>query len=141
LNRIDISIEYLGINKAQVTKSIINRIRPSATVLAFPFILQDHTFPQSDWVVDCTDKLCSQQANEKIAHKFGARYMKVGYDGMNMSIHNAVAEWGEAEDGYTVVPSWVVPATIVAALAVAKIMKYYDSEMSSNIQRLFQWRR
>jgi molybdopterin/thiamine biosynthesis adenylyltransferase len=141
LNRIDIPVEALGVNKAQVTKSVINRIRPSATVLAFPFILQEHTFPHSDWIVDCTDKFASQQTNEEIARKFGARYMKAGYNGEDMSIHNVVAEWGEAQDGYTIVPSWIVPATIVAALTVAKILKYNNAEVATTVEKLFRWRR
>ncbi|HRR49282.1 MAG TPA: ThiF family adenylyltransferase [Bacteroidales bacterium] len=139
LNRIDLPIKFIGVNKAQATKAFICSIRPSATVLAFPFILQDHTFPKSDWVVDCTDKFCSQKENEKIAQQYGSRYVKAGYNGEDMSIHNAVADWGEAQDGYTIIPSWVVPAAVVAALTVAKILKYQDKEMASNIKNLLVW--
>jgi hypothetical protein len=66
------------------------------------------------------------------------KYLKAGYDGEEFSIHNSVAEWGEAEDGYRVVPSWVVPAVTVAALTVAKIMKYPNAEIVSNINGVFK---
>ena len=61
-----------------------------------------------------------------------------GYDGEDFGIHNAVAEWGEDGEGYTIVPSWSVPAMIVAALSVAKIMKYENKEVVSSIGKLFR---
>ena len=79
--------------------------------------------------------------NQEIANKIGSKYLKAGYDGENFSIHNSVAEWGESEDGYVVIPSWVVPASIVAALTVGKVMKYYDKEVISNISQLYSFTR
>jgi molybdopterin/thiamine biosynthesis adenylyltransferase len=140
LNRIDIPLDFLGMNKADVTKKIINRLRPSCTCYAFPFILQDHTMPKTDWLVDCTDKIKSQTDNQAIAQRHGARYLKAGYDGESMSIHNVVAEWGEAQDGYVTIPSWVVPASIVSALTVAKILKYKNYEMASELKNLFNYK-
>ena len=75
--------------------------------------------------------------NQDIAKKFGAKYMKAGYNGESMTIADSVAEWGDAPDGYTETPSWVVPATIVAALAVAKVLKYDEFELATEIKRLF----
>ena len=66
--------------------------------------LREYMFPKTDWLIDCTDELKSQEENQAIAEKHGARYMKVGYDGEAFSINNKVASWGEAEDGYVVVP-------------------------------------
>ena len=76
--------------------------------------------------------------NQEIAQKIGAKYFKAGYDGENFGIHNSVAEWGESTEGYTIVPSWCVPAVIVAALAVAKIMKYPKKEVISSVEKLFR---
>ena len=140
LNRIDIPLDFLGMNKAEVTKKIINRLRPSCTCYSFPFILQDHTMPKTDWLVDCTDKMKSQLDNQIIAQRHGAKYLKAGYDGESMSINDAVAEWGEAQDGYVTIPSWVVPASIVSALTVAKILKYPKYEMASTLRNLFNYK-
>ncbi len=91
--------------------------------------------------MDCTDNADSQIDNQAIAKKMGAKYFKAGYDGMNFGIHNTVAEWGESTDGYTIVPSWVVPAVIVASLAVAKIMKFPEKECISSVEHLFRFDR
>jgi hypothetical protein len=66
------------------------------------------------------------------------RYVKAGYDGEEFSIHNSVAEWGEADDGYVTIPSYVVPAVMIASMTVAKILKYKSAEMVSNIKGVFK---
>ncbi len=101
LNRLDIPYKYIGKNKADVTKVAILGIREDAIVYAYPFPYGDLA-EKSDWVIDCTDKAKAQLANQDIAKKIGARYFKAGYDGENFGIHNAVAEWGEDGEGYTI---------------------------------------
>jgi len=140
LNRLDIPYRLLGKNKADVTKTAILSLREEATVYAYPFKFNDME-SGFDWIVDCTDNGKAQLANQEIARKMGARYFKAGYDGEGFGIHNEIAEWGESTDGYTIVPSWVVPAVTVAALAVAKIMKYHDKECISSIEHLFRFDR
>jgi Neuraminidase (sialidase) len=108
-------------------------------VKAFAMKLKDYMFSDTTWLVDCTDNYESQVENQKIAQDSGSLYMKVGYDGENFSINNKVAEWGEAEDGYVVIPSWCVPASIVGALAVAKIVKYPTREVGWHINGLFNF--
>jgi hypothetical protein len=68
----------------------------------------------------------------------GIKYMKVGYDGTHITVANKVAGWGEAEDGYTITPSWVVPAVVVAAMAVGSILKYSGKEMSLDVVNLYR---
>jgi hypothetical protein len=80
----------------------------------------------------------SQIRNQEIAKKKGMKYVKAGYDGEHISLSNVVAEWGETVDGYTIVPSWVVPASVIAALTVAKIMKYYKGEVSLYLKDLLK---
>ena len=137
LNRLDIPYRYIGKNKADVTKIAILGIREDCIVYTFPFPFNDMA-EKTDWVIDCTDKAKSQIENQEIAKKMGAKYFKAGYDGEKFGIHNAVAEWGEDGEGYTIVPSWAVPAMIVAALSVAKIMKYPKLEVVSSIPKLFK---
>ena len=140
LNRLDIPYRFLGKNKADITKRAILSIRDEATVYSYPFKFNDLE-SGFDWVIDCTDNGEAQIENQAIARKMGAKYFKAGYDGEGFGIHNAVAEWGEGTDGYTVVPSWSVPAVIVASLAVAKVMKYNDAECISSVEKLFRFDR
>lgn len=137
LNRLDIPFRYIGKNKADVTKLAINGIREECICYSFPFPFNDMA-EKTDWVIDCTDKAPAQIENQDIARKMGAKYFKAGYDGENFGIHNAVAEWGEDGEGYTIVPSWAVPAMIVASMAVAKVMKYPDKEVVSSVDKLFR---
>ena len=140
LNRLDIPFRFIGQNKADVTKQAILSIRENITVYSYPFKFNDLS-SKFDWVIDCTDDGNSQIINQDLAKKMGAKYFKAGYDGEGFGIHNTVAEWGESTDGYTIVPSWVVPAVIVASLAVAKVMKYPDKEVISSVDKLFRFDR
>jgi tRNA A37 threonylcarbamoyladenosine dehydratase len=137
LARLDLPYDVIGVNKAQVAKTVINRLRPETSVIVMPFILQEHTFTKCDFLVDCTDRTKSQEDNQNIAKKFGVKYIKAGYNGEHITIANSVAEWGESVDGYTVTPSWVVPAVTVAALTVGKIMKYVDKEISIDLKGMY----
>lgn len=137
LNRLPIPERFIGDNKTVITKSFINGIRSECTVYNFPYKFNDNTLVNTTYLIDCTDNFESQLENQKIADKRGMKYIKAGYNGLSISINERVAEWGEAEDGYTVVPSWVVPASMVAALTVAKIMKFNNKELSCNIEKLF----
>ncbi len=140
LNRLDIPYRFLGKNKADVTQKAIQALRDECTVYAYPFKFSDLA-SGFDWIVDCTDDGDSQLENQTIAKKMGAKYFKAGYDGEGFGIHNEIAEWGESTNGYTIVPSWVVPAVIVAALSVAKMMKYPDAEVISSVKNLFRFDR
>jgi tRNA A37 threonylcarbamoyladenosine dehydratase len=138
LNRLDLPINTIGKNKASVVKGMINYLRPEATVYAFPFKFKESLYTKkTDWLIDCTDRAEVQAENQAIARVNGTKYMKVGYNGEHITLSNVVAEWGESTNGYTIVPSWVVPASVVAALAVGKIMKYYDKELSANLKDLY----
>jgi molybdopterin/thiamine biosynthesis adenylyltransferase len=140
LNRLDIPYRFLGKNKADVTKKAIQSLREELTCYSYPFIFND-LGSGYDWVIDCTDDGDAQINNQEIANAMGAKYFKAGYDGEGFGIHNTVAEWGESTDGYTIVPSWVVPAVVVASLAVAKVMKYPEKEVISSIPHLFRFDR
>jgi len=141
LNRLDLPVRFLNKNKADVVKLVINTIRPECSVYAMPFKFGPDHRTGTKWLIDCTDKHAAQIENQKIADSQGMKYLKAGYDGEEFSIHDRVAEWGEAEDGYQIIPSWVVPATIIAAMTVAKIMKYPSLEMVSNIKGIFKSKR
>lgn len=140
LNRLDIPHRFIGQNKADVAKQAILSIRDEATVYAYPFKFNGLESGY-EWVIDCTDSSESQLKNQEIANGCGSKYFKAGYDGEGFGIHNEIAEWGDSTDGYTIVPSWVVPAVMVAALAVAKVMKYDKLECISNVEKVFGFHR
>jgi len=137
LNRLDLPMSAIGKNKAAVVKGMINFLRPEASVYAFPFKFKRELFKRTTWIIDCTDRSDVQEVNQSIAKDNCVKYMKVGYNGEHITLSNIVAEWGETTNGYTVIPSWVVPASVVAALAVGKIMKYTDKELSANLKDLY----
>jgi len=137
LNRLDLPMQTLGMNKAGVTKKVINQLRPECSVYVLPYRFKETLYSNSDYVVDCTDNFASQLEIQKIAKDKGAIYVKAGYDGTHISISNSVAEWGESVDGYTVTPSWCVPAVTVAALTVAKIMKSWTKAATLDIMDVF----
>jgi adenylyltransferase/sulfurtransferase len=142
LNRLDVPDKFLGRNKADIVKLMINQLRPDCTVYTMPWRYNETTGNTgTNWLVDCTDNYKSQVVNQKLTKTFGMKYFKAGYDGEDFSINDKVATWDSGEDdedGYRVVPSWVVPAVMIASMAVAKIMKYPDKEIHSNILGLFK---
>lgn len=146
LNRMDVPIRYIGMNKADIAKIAIENLRDDIIVYSYPFIYNESA-DKTDWVIDCTDNVKAQLDNQEIANKMGSRYFKAGYDGENFGIHNEIAEWSTNDDnendegGYTIVPSWSVPAMIVAAMSVAKVMKYPELEAISNVKNLFKMTR
>ena len=137
LNRIDVSYDFIGRNKADITKFVVKNLRPECDIKTFPYKLNDMHIMDTDWLVDCTDNMESQVENMKIAEENRMKFMKVGYDGEHISINDKVATWGENDDGYRIVPSWVVPANIIASLAVAKIMKYNNKEISTDLVDMY----
>jgi len=139
LNRLDLPIGSIGINKAAAVKKVINHLRPACTVYTMPFNFKESMYSHSNYIVDCTDNMKSQLEIQETADKYGATYVKAGYNGTHISIHNRVGEWGESPDGYTITPSWVVPSVIVASLTVAKILKSYTKELSLDISKIFNF--
>ena len=140
LNRLDITTDFIGMNKADIVKQVVKSLRPNCTVKPFPFPLKDHTYPKGvDWVIDCTDNHEAQLNNQRMAQENGAKYLKAGYDGERMSLNDRVATWdsGDTQDGYRVTPSWAVPAIVIAALAVGKVLKYRDGEMGCHLKDFY----
>jgi tRNA A37 threonylcarbamoyladenosine dehydratase len=138
LNRLDLPLATLGMNKAEVSKIVIQNIRPDVSVKSIPFKFKSEFLRDKvDMVIDCTDKIASQQDVYAYTKSKGIKYMKVGYDGTHITIANKVAGWGTSEDGYQITPSWVVPAVMVASMAVGSVLKYFGKEISTDINMLY----
>lgn len=142
LNRLDLTNECIGRNKAELAASICKQIRPEGRFIDFPFPLSAHLYPKGvDYVIDCTDNMKSQLFHQKLATDNGAKYVKAGYNGTRMSLSEVIPQWDTSETptegGYTVTPSWVVPAVTIAALAVGKILKYHNADLGCDLGELY----
>lgn len=146
LNRLPIPFSFIGKNKADCAKLMVEQMRNDVNIMSFPYKFSERMLPSNmtfDWFVDCTDIFETQLINQEFAKANNMKYVKLGYDGERIGIHDKIGMWNDGEpevDGYTVTPSWVVPANIVAGMAVAKIMKYPQHEMSCEISDFFNFK-
>ena len=144
-NRLPFCTGSLNRPKVEVVKDYIDAIRPDSIVVGIPEkcegILLELQLSISNYLIDCTDSPRSQFAiyNKCKEHGGGVRYIRAGYDGTNITVTGAVSGWIRTdveEEQYAFQPSWVVPAVTVAALAVGKMMKYHDQEVSLDISEI-----
>ena len=131
-----------GINrpKVEVVKEYILAIRPDATVVGLQEkldgILLNIQLSVSGYIIDCTDSPRAQYTIYNECKKHGTPYIRAGYDGTRITVTSNVSGWIRTdveEETYQVNPSWVVPAVTVAALAVGKMEKFFDQEVSLDI--------
>ena len=145
LSRLDLPLTSIGMNKTDAIKMLIEQMRPDCKVTGYGFkfnpqILDTLTVDITH-IIDCTDVHAVQLDNQAFAKNKGYKYMKIGYDFTHITIGNSIAEWDAnpdgTQDGYTVIPSYVVTATLVAGLAVNKILTGSDKELSADINDLY----
>lgn len=140
-NRLPFCQSSIGRPKVEVVAEYIRAIRPECVVVAIQERLQDLLLTVqlsvSQYILDCTDSPKTQftiyNACKRVA---GVKYVRAGYDGTRVMVTANVSGWIKTdveEEAYQVNPSWVVPSQIVAALAVGKILKYHDQEVSLDI--------
>ncbi len=141
LPRLDVPMSMLGKNKATLLKQFIDQMRPDNNVVGFPFKFNPDVcdIEDFDYLIDCTDSHSVQLNNQTYAHEHGLKYIKVGYNGFHITISNTVAEWdtGETPDGYTIIPSFISPAIIVAGMAINIILTNTSKEISIDINELY----
>ncbi len=126
-NRLPYPMNYIGLPKTEALKRYIAQVRPDCLVETYSradlpsFILACGPQPISTVVFDCTDNLPSQREIYGWTRSLSGVYIRAGYDGTQIAVCDAPPAWAADEtepDGYQITPSWVVPAVIVAALAV-----------------------
>ena len=71
LNRLDIPEKFLGRNKSDIVKIVVNSLRPDCTIYTFPYEFSDIHDTGTDWLVDCTDNYKSQIENQRITNLKG----------------------------------------------------------------------
>jgi len=126
--------------KVEVVAEFIQAIRPDAIVVPIQDKLEGILLDVQSSVcycyIDCTDSPKTQMTLYKFCKERGFSYIRAGYDGTHITDTSVVSGWINAAsegENYQVNPSWVVPAQVVAALAVAKLMKYPDQEVNLDI--------
>jgi len=143
-NRLPFCQSSLNRPKVDVVSEYIQAIRPDCTVVSvqnkLESIFLEIQLSVSQWVLDATDSPRSQFAIYKACKDKNANYVRAGYDGTGMTITShisgfvkSVTDQGDEVANYTVAPSWVVPAQIVAALAVGKICKWQNQEVACDV--------
>lgn len=129
--------------KVEVVAEYIRAIRPDAIVVAVPEklegILLEIQLSVSSYIIECTDSPRAQFTIYNACKKAGVPFIRAGYDGTQITVAGAVSGWIKTdveEETYENAPSWVVPAVTVAALAVGKMEKFLNQEVSLNISEI-----
>jgi len=143
LPRLDVPFSCIGKNKARLLKLFFDQMRPDNNHASYPYKFDPDVIVDPslfDWVIDCTDNHESQLQNQNFAREHGLKYMKVGYDGKHITISGTVAEWDTnpdgSDDGYSITPSYISPAVIVAGLAIDMILSGEMRHVSLNINEI-----
>lgn len=124
LNRLPLKESFVGMNKTVAVKEFLGEIRKPLRIeihncrLEKPEDCQILRGP----VFCCTDNLRSQQLVCAYCQKNNLAYQRIGYDGTILNVSKTFPltfEEAKEQDGYTVTPSWVIPAVLAAAAGVA----------------------
>lgn len=137
-NRLPIPVRgNLGELKTEVIAKMLETIRPDCIVeqegKANGFTLAS----TEGTIFDCTDNPKVQQMIYTFAKEHNREYIRVGYDGTHITVHDRVPKWGNVErTGYEVFPSWVVPAAMAACFGVTKAMHNTELVVTGDIGKL-----
>lgn len=124
LNRLPVKDSYVGMKKTDVTRDFINSIRNPIRIEIHEKRIQkakDCTILRGT-VFCCTDNLKSQQIICAYCRKNSIPYQRIGYDGTILNVSKAFPltfEESSNQDGYTITPSWVIPAVLAASIGVS----------------------
>lgn len=124
LNRLPLKDKCVGMKKANAARDFINEIRSPVRIEVHDKKIEkpeDCTILRGI-VFCCTDNLKSQQIICAYCKKNKIPYQRVGYDGTVLNVSKAFPlsfEESAAQDGYTITPSWVIPAVLAASIGVS----------------------
>ena len=126
-NRLPLTEEDVGKNKAIVAREYIQRIRPDCTVFALPMAINEISMSQLEgFVFICTDTLSSQGSVRSYCVEHRLPFLHLGYDGRHFTIENKESMDGvfsvedEPDDTgqYTIVPSYVLTPQMISLLSL-----------------------
>jgi molybdopterin/thiamine biosynthesis adenylyltransferase len=124
LNRLPLEENDVGKKKTEALKSLIFSIRKQVRIEIQDIRIEkpiDCQVLRGD-IFCCTDNLKSQQIICAFCKKNDLNYQRIGYDGTILNVSKTFPlslKGTEEESGYTVTPSWVIPAVLAAAAGVA----------------------
>jgi hypothetical protein len=124
LNRLPLKEASVGLKKTQAVKGYISEIRKITRIETHDLRIKKPEDCQilRGSVFCCTDNLKSQQLICAHCKKNELPYQRIGYDGTILNVSKTFPltfEEIKDEGGYTVTPSWVIPAVFAAAAGVA----------------------
>jgi len=124
LNRLLLQESSVGKKKAETLKELISGIRKEIRIEIQDMRIEkpiDCQILRGD-IFCCTDNLKSQQIICAFCKKNELAYQRIGYDGTILNVSKTFPlslKDADEERGYTVTPSWVIPAVFAAAAGVA----------------------
>ena len=124
LNRLLLQESSVGKKKAEALKELISGIRKEIRIEIQDMRIEkpiDCQILRGD-IFCCTDSLKSQQIICAYCKKNELSYQRIGYDGTILNVSKTFPlslKDADEERGYTVTPSWVIPAVFAAAAGVA----------------------
>lgn len=142
LNRVPYPMGDLNKNKAEALKDLVAKLRPECDVTARPHFLpvvHGQNVQGVEWVIAATDNLESRRVLHELCEKYGTAYLECGAESLQASMTTSPPEWStekEGQAGYEVVPSFVGPCVMAAALAASTAMlsnKYNKTEVSYQV--------
>jgi len=126
LNRLPIEEAYVGKKKSEALKDLILKLRKHLRLEIHDTRIQKPIDCQvlRGEVYCCTDNLKSQQIICAYCKKNDLAYQRIGYDGTTLNVSKTfpLSFEEEIQTGYTVTPSWVIPAVFAASAGVASRM-------------------
>lgn len=123
LNRLPLSENCVGTKKTAVIKEFIDEIRKPMRIELHDKRIKkpkDCTILRGV-IFCCTDNLKSQQIVCAYCKKNDIPYQRIGYDGTILNVSKAFPLSFEepTNQGYTITPSWVIPAVFAATAGVS----------------------
>jgi molybdopterin/thiamine biosynthesis adenylyltransferase len=141
-NRLPFCQGSIGRPKVEVVADYITAIRPDCIVVPvkekLDGVFLDLQMKVSFTFMDCTDSPVTQIKMYNTCKEKGRLFIRAGYDGTRITVTSVVSGWIKPaeQEAYTINPSWVVPAQMAAALAVGKLCKFRDQEVSLDISEI-----
>ena len=139
--RIPFKRSDVGRPKTDALLDIILSFRPDLSVICLgkaSEVLLNIIPTNDDLVYDCTDNSEAQNLIHKWCKARGLHYIKAGCNSTSITVTSTRSGWdtNPGQTGYTITPSWVVPAAVAAALAVYKGTYDQCFELFGEIDRI-----
>jgi len=141
LNRLPFTQDDVNQLKTTVLSNFLTSIRKDCFIEEYPHVDDLSINLLTGYVVDCTDAPKIQQVIFEFCSGNKLPYYRVGCDASHITVLTSLRElWGEDEEsGYEVVPNYVVPPVLSAAITVHAILRRnFDVTILGDIDRVLK---